>query len=307
MKKCFLCLITFLLLFSGNVYAQEIETFERTKENNYGIPERFKINETTIKHAKRIPFVDSDVKIYDFANLYSDSELENLLLKAQKISKREDYSVVVVTVASLDQNQTPRNYSDDFYDYNNFGLNGILFLIAIESRDVYISPSGYGQILFDDYRLDDMLDILTPSLSSGNYYQGTDVFLDEVDKYFRLGPDEELKRCEIVDDLGNYECKEPLPVLGICIGGISLSLLITILVVKSYKKIRLADNATKYIKTSDIDLSTSTDKLIFTNTSRTYVGSSSSSSGSSGSGSGRTGSSHRSSSRASHGGRGRKF
>ena len=301
MKKFLIIVSFFCLLFGGSVQAQEIETFDRTEENRYGIPERFELSDTTISASSKIPYVDSNVKVYDFANLYTDDEVTLLQKRAQEISKRENHSVVIVTLPKLDYYSTPRSYSDDFYDYNDFGLDGILFFIALQSRDVYISTSGNGQLLFDD-RIDPILDELVPSLSADNFYEGTDVFLDQVEMYFEEGPSREMSRCEITDELGYYSCKKALPILWICVGGVAISLVITFLIAKSYKKIKLAHDADHYVKQKDIQFGNTVDQFVNTYTTRVYV---SSSSGSSSSGGG--GRSHSGSSGGSHGGGGRKF
>ena len=79
-------------------------------------------------------------------------------------------------------------------------------------------------------------------------------------------------------------------------------LVITFLIAKSYKKIKLAHDADHYVKQKDIQFGNTVDQFVNTYTTRVYV---SSSSGSSSSGGG--GRSHSGSSGGSHGGGGRKF
>ncbi|MBE6147561.1 MAG: TPM domain-containing protein [Firmicutes bacterium] len=301
MKKILLILGFICLFFSGQVYAQEIEVFFRSEENRYGIPERFEVNDTTISASSKIPYVDSSVKVYDFANLYTEEEVQLLQKRAQEISKRENHSVVIVTIDRLDYYSTLRSYSDDFYDYNDFGLDGILFFIALKSRDVYISTSGNGQLLFDD-RIDPILDELVPSLSNNDFYTGTNEFLNQVEYYFEEGISREMSRCEITDELGYYQCKKAVPVFGICIGSLIVSFIITFFMAKSYKKIKLAHDADHYVNQKDVSLGNTVDRFVNTYTTRVYV---SSSSGSSSSGGGSR--SHSGSSGGSHGGGGRKF
>lgn len=86
-------------------------------------------------------------RLVDDADLLSDSEEEALLEELDEISERQQVDIVVVTVNSLG-GTSPRDYADDFFDYNGYGFgdgrDGILFLISMEERDWYISTSGYG-------------------------------------------------------------------------------------------------------------------------------------------------------------------
>jgi len=295
MKKLIILLLSIFLVFPGVVDAENVETKERTEENRYGIPKRFEAGEKQIKRALMTYYVDSNIKVYDFAPLLSESEGQELQKKIKNNFGKEDYDVVIVTISDLDS-RSPREYAEDFYDYNDFNLNGILLLISLQSRDVYIATSGYGQILFDQSRTEKMIDIITPSLSNQEYFDAMDLFLEEVKKAKEKGPSKAMKNCEIINSYGDYRCKKQVPIVFILPISFLISFIVTWLCARKYKKILLADDADNYLKKEELKLGGKTDTFMYTSTSRIRLSSSTSGGGG-----------HHGSSGASHGGSGGKF
>ena len=81
--------------------------------------------------------------LIDNADLLTGEEESNLLAKLDEISDRLSVDVAVVTENSIGD-KTPREYADDFYDYNSYKYNpdGVLLLISMEERDWYITTTG---------------------------------------------------------------------------------------------------------------------------------------------------------------------
>ena len=297
MKKfLFLIISVCLTLVYTPVYAQDITTYERNEENRYGIDESINLNSTTINHALRIPYVDNDIYIYDFAGLLQDYQIENLHNELEELNDK--YGVIIVTTNNTNSLST-QDYADDFYDYNKFPKDGVLLLIDMENREVYISTTYYGQIIVDNSRVDDILDEITPKLSNSDYYNACSSFIEMVDEYITDGPSYDMKYCKIINSYGDYSCPKMLPILGILFGCWIFSIITTFIITRKYKKIVLAKNANYYLKNGEITLGNKIDQFINTHTSRVYINRSSSSSGG--------GSSHRSSSGRSHSGGGRRF
>jgi len=223
MKKLSILSLSIFLLFLGVVNAKNIETENRTEENRYGIPERFEVGEIQKRHALMTPYVDANLKVYDFASLLSIEEEQKLHEEMESKFKNEDYDVVIVTIPNVDSG-FPKEYAEDFYDYNDFKSDGIILLISLESRDIYIATSGYGQILFDQSRTEHMVDKITPSLSNGEYLKAMRLFLEEVESASKKGPSKAMKSCEIINSYGDYRCKKQVPIFWIL--PFSLSLII---------------------------------------------------------------------------------
>ncbi len=113
-------------------------------------------------------------RVIDDADLLMGTEEMQLLAKFDNIADTAEFDVIIATVNTLD-GKSPQEYADDLYDYNDFGLgdkkDGILLLVSMEDRDVYISTTGLGIEIFGDGVWDDsILNRITPYLSDGRYY-----------------------------------------------------------------------------------------------------------------------------------------
>ena len=164
--------------------------------------------------------------IRDYAGLLTDDQVQTLESKAESISSQYGCNVYVLTVDSIgDMNR--RDYAKQYYLENNLGYgdwrNGILFLVAMESRD-YVTVTygrnpdnstdyGTGIYAFSDYGVSQMEDKVVPYLSSGDYNKAFTTYVDTCGSYLKQ----------------YVETGEPYDV-GKSGGSIVLKLLITILV-----------------------------------------------------------------------------
>ena len=121
--------------------------------------------------------------VIDNADLMSSSEEAALEEKAQALRQEYGMDVVILTVDSLD-GKRPQEYADDYYDYNGYADNGVLFLLSMEERDWYISTKGNAIYALTDYGIQQVGEAALPYLSSGEYYEAFTVFLDALPVYF---------------------------------------------------------------------------------------------------------------------------
>lgn len=263
--------------------------------------------------------------VVDQIDLLTDEE--ELALTEKAAALQEDYGmdVVIVTNQSLG-GKTPEAYADDYYDYNGYGADGVLFLLSMEFRDWYISTAGDGIYALTDYGLQKLGEKVVPYLGDGEYYEAFDTFLDALVPYFdRLEAGNPIDgHAQQSDDfyigtqekVVHYEDRNA-PSLGKRIlRGLPLSLLIgfiaaivSILVMRSGMNTKKKQPAAKiYMDGRSYDLFRRRDTFLYSNTVKTRVQESSSSGGGFGSSGGGGGSSvHQSSSGSSHGGGGGKF
>ena len=98
--------------------------------------------------------------VYDFAELLENEEA----LEAEIAELRERWTIDVVIVTTDDAHgKSSMEYADDFFDYNGFGYDkpmgdGVLFLIDMDNRQIWISTCGKAIIYFTDSRIDEALD-----------------------------------------------------------------------------------------------------------------------------------------------------
>ncbi len=129
-------------------------------------------------------------RVVDRADLLGDYEEEDLSAELDEISVRQQADLVVVTVDSL-EGASAADYADDFYDNNGFGQgsgkDGILFLIDMDNRELYVSTCGKAIRIFTDDRIETMLDHVYEGASQGDYEACVDSFLSDVKSYCRAG------------------------------------------------------------------------------------------------------------------------
>ncbi len=311
MKKIIYYLIYILLLLLINILptsAKEIKTCLRT-ETNLNVRDQF-IKDDNLDDILTTPCVDDMDKVYDFANLLTDEE-ENLLFQSvSNYIKKTGYDLVLVTT-----NENPkfeaRRYADDFYDYNLFGYNetrdGLLILIDMTTRELYISTTGYAIKMYDDFRIDNILDVGYSYITLEKYYDTFSNIIVKVASYYDLGYPSSTQDILINENGDPYIIKH-LPYQIIFITSCLITLVVSLIF---YYKTRLkikAISTIEYLQQGSLNLKT--DRLVNTIVTKkirpkeTSSHSYSSSSRSSSSG----GSSHHTSSSGSrHGGGGRHF
>lgn len=127
---------------------------------------------------------DTAVEVYrltDGADLLTEQDEIDLQEMLDEISLRQMVDIVVVTISSL-EGLTAEAYADDFYDYNGYAKDGILFLVSIEERDWWISTVGYGETAMTEDDLEYVSDSIVEYLSEGNYADACFVFAELCDE-----------------------------------------------------------------------------------------------------------------------------
>lgn len=250
-------------------------------------------------------------QIIDSADLLSDQEMIELESRADSLMDKYGMDVVILTVDSLN-GQSPQNKADNFYDENGYGDNGVLFLLAMDEREWYISTCGDGIYALTDYGIQQVGNAMLPCLSDGDYYGAFEVFLEELPLYFDAlakgdpidghadyngdyyhGDQEEIVYYEDVDSGPSVFLSL---IVGLAVGGI------TVLIMRSSMNTRrLQRSAGDYLKQGTYKLNKHTDLFLYSRVSKVRKQQNTSSGGGGGS------SVHRSSGGRSHGGGGGKF
>lgn len=241
-------------------------------------------------------------RLVDEADLLSESEETELSDMLDEISERQQVDLVVVTVDSL-EGESPRDYADDFYDYNDYGFgeekDGILFLISMEERDWYISTTGYGITAVTDAGLEYMSEKFLPRLSDGEYARAFQIFAKQCDSYITQA------REGAPYDIDNVpkEPFSPLGSLGIAlVAGFVTALIATGVMRHGLRSVHSKSSADDYVKRDSLRLTKDYELFLYRNVTRREKPKQNTSSGRSG---GST--THVSSSGRSHGGGGGKF
>ena len=232
-------------------------------------------------------------RVIDEARLLNSSEINLLDEKINKLIEKTNLDVVIVTTNNT-SGKSSMEYADDFYDYNGYGFDkehsGILLLINMEEREVWISTTGKGVEYYTDGRIDNILDSIEEYLAGGDYYKACDWFLNKVDKYYSDGIPKGFQRIEERNDF-----KTNLLIAGI--GSLATAIISCIVVTISYKNPSKHKGA-NYVEQGNIHYTRKDDVFISTHTHKTKIERNNTSN---------TSTTHTSSSGRSHGGGGRKF
>ncbi|MDO5003651.1 MAG: TPM domain-containing protein [bacterium] len=292
-----LLIITFI--FSVNNVIASTNTKVRT-ESDYLVPDNIKITNYNKDKILRTPAVDSTEKVYDFADLFTDSEEQYLYNQINEYISSYKMDLAVVTINENNKNDVEK-YADDFYDYNDFGINssrdGVLFLIDMDTRQIHMTTTGQAIKMYDDERIDDALDLVYQHMTDQEYYTGTNKFINKISEDAKLGVPTSNKNM-VIDKDGNVHIIKRVNWFLLLIISIVVSAIVLIILVTKNKLARKATTAEEYLDKDSVEIN-GEDVFLNTNTIRHKIEHSSGSSG---------GSSHHSgSSGMSHGGGSRGF
>ena len=259
---------------------------------------------TLILNVTRVNAFDTSLKIYDYAQVLSSEEEKNLKESVDNYIENYNMDMVLVTVKHHEKSTT-KAYSEDFYDYNGFGLNstndGVLFVIdfTFGYRDIYMLTTGEAIRMYDDYRIEKILDSVA-NVSKKDYYYWFETFIKSTTYYASLGIPSSNQNTYI-DENGDYIVgrthDKSINWLIISIVSLIVPSIIVGILISKHKMIKKAINANYYVK--NVNITTRSDKFLTTHTTSVRIDSDSGSSGGS-----RV---SRGSSGISHGGGGRRL
>lgn len=128
----------------------------------------------------------SNKNIKDDLGFLTAEELSLVQAEIDKAVIEHKLDIVIVFTDDT-EGKSSRDFADDYYDYNGYGVgsdaSGLLMLVNMGERELWISTTGEAISIFTDNRINDVLDIVAPYLSEENYYQAAIEFINQV-KYF---------------------------------------------------------------------------------------------------------------------------
>ena len=306
-KKIFLILFLIIILaFHTNVFCST-NTYTRS-ENDLKIHSSIKVTNKVKEAVLSTPKIDAFEKVYDFADLFTSTEESNLYNLINTFISKYNIDMVIVTINDNNKSSAMA-YADDFYDYNDFGkgttFDGLLFLIDMDNREMWISTTGQAILMYNDDRIDNILDTAYTYISSEKYFNCAKSFITTASSYASQGIPSNNKDY-IIDENGEYKKNttksiKNFPFLFTIIISLILSSIFIFIARSKHKTIKKATQANHYLIKNSINITNKEDKFINSHVSKIYDPPSSSSGSRGGS------STHRSSSGRSHGGGGRRF
>lgn len=177
--------------------------------------------------------------VFDQANLFSDVEKVELQDEANRLSEQFQMDIRIVTTNDS-EGKSARQYASDFYDQNGFGYgeteDGILYLIDMDNREVYIFTRDRIVDYFPDTTVEEVLDHVYPYLTEEAFGESAKAFLVDLEQVMSSGiPEGSTSSGNYAQSDGSYSTspsqgeivKELLLYLGIAIviGGISVGVM----------------------------------------------------------------------------------
>lgn len=312
MRKCkkqiiwFLTVLTLMMSIPCNVMATEIlettETFESADNEQQGL-------EAEIESDVSEEIFETNV--YDYAGLLTETEILWLERQIMSLKEASGWEVFAVTTADA-QGKSAMEYANDFFDERTLeDADGIVALIDMDNREIYISSGGKAMRYLEDTYIESILDDAYYYVSEGDYEGCLSAMISGAKSCFEQEIHEDQYNYDVeTEEISEYRVltsEEAVPVLLVAAG---VGIAIYAIVVKSYKS-NGKNHSYEYMRYGSLDLTQKEDRFIRQNVVhhriRTAESGGSSSRHSGGSSSGHRSSTHRSSSGRSHGGGGRKF
>ena len=189
MKRIFYYIVFVLVFFffTTNVSASDV-TYPRTRDNLL-VPEDVVVDSSNLEEILKTPCVDAKEKIYDFADLYTDSQEKRLYEQLMDYIHNTDVDAAIVTTKDL-LGFTIREYAYHFYDYNGFADHGVLFVIYIGTYEPQIFMANSGpedSIVYQAYtneRIAQILEYVYRDVSLQNYYRAMESYIHIIKGFF---------------------------------------------------------------------------------------------------------------------------
>lgn len=208
-----------------------------------------------------LPVFAQQPRLVDDADLLTEEESRQLSAQLNEVSLRWSMDVVIVTVNSL-EGKTATAYADDYFDYNGYSADGILFLISMEDRDWAISTCGSAGSIFTDDEQEYIMDCILPDLSAGNYYDAFCGFIDGCDDLFWQIGDENLNEGD--DSFPIFTCLLISAAIGFVV-----ALIATGVMKGKLKSVRAQAAANNYLKQGSLQVTEARDIYLYRTVTRT--------------------------------------
>jgi len=223
MKKIKILLIVIISIFFINVDCfAKVKTYTRT-EKDYLVSSDIKVDESNKKAILNTPAISSYEKIYDFAGYLNDNQISELKNKVDDFIDKSNMDFVIVTTSDLNGFSTS-DFTNNFYKYNDFKRDGVIFVIysGVKEPEIYMLAFGKASKIYTDSEIGDTLAYVYPNINNKKYNDALTDYIKIIDGFYDLQDDSwgSYK----VDDKGNLI--KSIPWIAIVVLAIALTFVI---------------------------------------------------------------------------------
>ena len=248
--KIFLWFISTFFLFNISCLALDFSN------ETLFLSDRVNVNSATLK----IPIVSSEDKIYDYLNLLSKQDMNNLKNKIDDFVKETKIDIAIVITNEL-YDLSINEYSNNFYDYNNFLDEGVVFVIYLNEKEpeIYMGNNGDKSSkifnIYNDKRIKQILTYIYKDIESENYSKAINDYITILDGFYRLAG-ENYKVSQ------NGKIVKIIPWLEISVNAVCLTFILIILLISRFYGKKKIINYQAKIDYNSLMIKTEYDKLI---------------------------------------------
>ncbi len=270
MKKILLSLLVFLF---GISICNATVIYDRETLDNYGVNKDIKVNDNNLKDILNTKAVEASQKIYDFAEIIAYEDEDSLRKLALEFVDKTGFDLVIVTDDFYNYyNEDNYEYAQNFYDYNDFGIedkyySGVLILRNnYESYPFYsIRTFGEAQLYYAGDRTENILDDTSSMIANKEYTKAFSEVIELLDYYYDEGKSPQYKDYKINKD-GDLVAPYRFPfILALVVPGIFTFFYISYYVNKN-KMIYKAKLAHDYLDGNSVSYKVKDNKFIRTAT-----------------------------------------
>lgn len=235
-KYVFSLILLFIFLFGISVWAMP-ETYIRTREDPK-VPSDVVVDNSNIEDILKIPAVDAEKKIYDFADLFTEAEESKIYIQLNEYINNTGLDAAIVTTDTI--KGFPLNeYTYNFYDYNDFKPDGIAFVIYKGPNGVSIFMGNNGPKTsevfeaYTDNRIEQILKYVYENhIRSGDYVGACEDYIKLVDGFYI----KTFGEYKVGEEKPKPNKMENYPWIAVIIISLTLSFIVVVLIFTKFKK-----------------------------------------------------------------------
>lgn len=261
LKKYLAVFIISFLVFNVSVNAST-KTYKRT-EQNLLLPDWVEEKNVVVEDVLKTPAVDATEKIYDYAEMLSESEEKKLYKKVKEYVEYTELDMVLVTIDSL-ENTDIWTYIYNFYDYNEFGRNGIIFLAYknVDEIELYFGTTSFGDKskvtrIYTNNRIDQITKYLNTTFNEGEYYKGFENYIKIALGFYNM-----QSGASKIDEEGNVV--KAVPWIDLIVFSTALTFIAIVLLMYANKNKKVVVVNKDYLNKSTVVVNKISDELVDT-------------------------------------------
>ena len=259
-----------------------VSALERTEDNNWGVNKRWNITDKNLHKVKKTRYVDSKLKVYDYANILTDAEEKEIYNDIISFIEKYNIDMVFLTDSfSYSKDIQNDDFAHDFYDYNDFGMNydhydGVIIFRNANPSDPYYIVRFFGdaQLYYNQARLDVLLDDIYSLFHSDKYVLGMKKAISIISSDIDRGIPES-NNIKYVDNMGILRSYYRVPIIACLIGSSIITLITMIILIAKNRMVRKATTASEYLSKDSINYSKHVDQFTHSHTTHHTISSSS--------------------------------